>query len=76
VEGKWIGEMLPIETAPIEKGMDFGPCLLGPAETGDDWIVGWWNGSEWKDSNGFVFVPLVYMLLAPLSEVSRTLGLS
>ena len=76
MNGKWIGEMLPIETAPIEQGIDFGPCLLGPAETGDDWIVGWWNGAEWKDSNGFAFAPLVYMKLATLSEVSLTLGLS
>ena len=76
MDGKWIGEMLPIETAPIEQGVKFGPCLLGPAENGDDWIVGDWNGSEWKDSNGFAFAPLVYMKLDPLSEVSLSLGLS
>ena len=73
---KWTGEILPIATAPVQQGVKFGPCLLGPAENGDDWIVGNWNGAEWKDSNGFAFAPLVYMLLAPFSEVSLSLGLS
>ena len=76
MNGKWIGEMLPIAMAPVQTGVKFGPCLLGPAETGADWIVGWWNGAEWRDSDGFVIVPQVYMLLAPLSDVSRSLGLS
>ena len=76
MDGKWTGEILPIANAPIETGVKFGPCLLGLVETEDDWIVGWWNGSEWRDSDGFVLSPLVYMLLAPLSEVSLNLGLS
>lgn len=73
---KWTVEFLPIASAPVEHGVKFGPCLLGPAENGDDWIVGNWNGAEWRDSNGFVFAPLVYLLLEPLTEVSRRLGLS
>lgn len=76
MNGKWTGEFLPIDSAPVQDGVAFGPCLLGPTEHGDDWIVGSWNGVEWKDSNGFVFVPQVYLLLEPLTEVSRRLGLS
>ena len=76
MNGKWTDEILPIATAPVQAGIKFGFCLLGSAENRNDWIVGIWNGTEWKDSNGFSFTPLVYMLLAPLSDVSRSLGLS
>jgi hypothetical protein len=46
---------LPIDTAPIEPGKEFGPCLSWQYEAANFpedtcWVIGW-DGEEWWDQD-------------------------
>jgi hypothetical protein len=78
---RWRGDSgrpnpLPIDTAPIKPGEEFGPCLpWGPevANYPQDtcWVIGRWNGEKWCDQEGPVFNPTHWSPLprsGPLTE--------
>jgi hypothetical protein len=48
---------LPIDTAPINSGEEFGPCLLWEPDAANYpqeicWMIGSWNGEEWLSQDG------------------------
>jgi len=66
----------PIGEAPVQPGIRFGPCVLGPGLNGEDWVVGFWDGYAWICRDGFSFTPTVFFLLGPVSEILAALGLA
>lgn len=46
---------LPIATAPIVRGVPFGPCQLW-ADDGHGWTHGCWDGLRWLCGSDIVFV--------------------
>lgn len=59
VNGHTTITVLPIESAPIETGVSWGPCLLSPG-LDLDWVIGEWDGEAWCSLSGFVIAPLYY----------------
>jgi hypothetical protein len=52
----------PIENAPVEPNVEFGPCLLSPGSD-HGWTIGRWNGEGWYDENGLPLTPAGWALL-------------
>ena len=65
----------PIAEAPIADGIEYGPCLLGRTDGREEWTVGRWNGEAWIDSEGWIFMPMVFAPLGRVVDVLVFLGL-
>ena len=66
----------PISEAPVQDGMEYGPCLLGPSQQITGYDLGRWNGAAWIGSDGFPFSPLFFQPLQNVSEILAALGLA
>jgi hypothetical protein len=64
----------PIADAPVTRGVEYGPCLLGPGLHGEEWTIGRWNGAAWCDNDGIPLDPVVFMILVPVATVLAALG--
>ena len=58
----------PIESAPVQPGKSFGPCLIGPGPEAE-WVIGHWSGQGWYCDNGSPVSPLLWAPLPSISEV-------
>jgi hypothetical protein len=60
-------EPLPMEKAPIEPGVEYGPCLIYSRERPHrftNWRIGMWSGSEWYlFGTGIIVEPIAWSLL-------------
>ena len=64
-------ELAKIDSAPVQPGQPFGPCLLAPSIDGSEWTVGEWDGEGWCSDTGSKLTPLFWALLPQLSSLPR-----
>lgn len=57
-----------IDSAPVQAGEHFGPCLLGPGGNAE-WVIGHWDGTGWYCDDGSAVSPVIWAPLPPISEV-------
>jgi hypothetical protein len=63
--------LAPIESAPVQPGKSFGPCLLGPGPD-VEWMIGHWDGNGWYCEDGSTASPIVWAPLPPITAVIGT----